>query len=242
MNIGEKELLYDVSVVTHLSKSAEFPLLNFNVKSENSLWKPYIIKEIKGVKIAVTGFALSKPTPRLSWADIYPIADELKKLLPEMKKKSDLVILMSRMEHEDSIRLIKKIPGIDVVILGKSNREGAKIDDTILAGVDLRAQFIGGLTIQWNKKNRSIDGFESFHIGLDDKIKSDQAMNDLIKKYHDMVSDKIVRNKKNKVIDNLKNMTPEDFMKNYENQQKKLQQSESAKCIPDPGEQVRHKN
>ncbi|MCP4352835.1 MAG: hypothetical protein GY795_45875 [Desulfobacterales bacterium] len=230
LNLGENDFYYGNNILAGLNRNAEFFLLNANIKAENPLWKPYIIKEIKGIKVAVTGI-VSESLLKAGSATIVSPHEALRDLVPELKKKFDVVILMSRLEYDDTVELVKNIPGIHVAIMGNGNRKAAKFGNTIVTGVDPKGQFIGVLEIQWNTKKKIAEGFENQLAALDKRVESDLATKDLIQKYHDMISSKIQQDQKelaehdrNNMIEKMKKMTPEEFMEQYKKQEKKQQQ------------------
>ena len=73
------------------------------------------------LRLAVIGVTRFNPTflksaPPKDSVVISPPADELKKYLPELKKKADQIILLAAMPRDDAHLLVKEVPGIDLVV------------------------------------------------------------------------------------------------------------------------------
>ncbi len=58
VNVGEKDLIMGLTFLSDLTQKAKFPFLSANLldkKTEKAIFKPYVIKEIAGLKIGIFG-------------------------------------------------------------------------------------------------------------------------------------------------------------------------------------------
>jgi len=173
--IGNHEFDFGQQNLSNLSKIAKFPFLSANIYlkdkiSQPSYIKPYIIKEIKGIRVAVFGLT-SDETPSMSiprniqglyFAD--PITTS-QNLLKNLNEKADVVIALSHLGIEKSkniaakqdISLAKQTPGqIDVIIGGHTHSEvkGLKVGKTFVVQTSGLGRSVGKLTIRVDKKSK----------------------------------------------------------------------------------------
>jgi 2',3'-cyclic-nucleotide 2'-phosphodiesterase (5'-nucleotidase family) len=144
MGIGNHEYDYGIDNLLKASDDAKFPLLSANTSTDKpgkQLFKPYIIKEIDGVKVGIIGFT----TPGVAvWSkgivknilEFQDIVASAKEWLPQLKKEADIIIAIPHtgLEDEKTINntgltenagkaLADNFPEIDVLILGHSHTE-----------------------------------------------------------------------------------------------------------------------
>lgn len=131
MALGNHEFDNPLTVLQKQMKDATFPFLCANIKNKDGsyLAKPYIIKEINGVKVAIFGLTTSETkivgNPKIV-GDLI-IEDEVevaKKLVPELRKKADIVICLGHLGIYDTYGsqiLAQKVSGIDLIIDGHSH-------------------------------------------------------------------------------------------------------------------------
>jgi len=164
-NVAERELAngYDSFVI--LRKQCKFPLISANLVFQSSgktIVEPYTIvtldpKKYKALKkplrLAIAGVTRFNPTfmksaPPKDNVIIANPSDELKRYLPEMKKKADQIIVLAAMAKDDARLLAKEVPGIDLIVGGYSGvttaveeKEGA----TALFFVGNQGKYLGEL-------------------------------------------------------------------------------------------------
>lgn len=131
--IGNHEFDNGVEGLSEALKNAKFPIVNCNFDLKESpylqpLVHPFIVKEIDGFKIGITGVGVnfdglvaSKNHTGVKW--IHP-AIALPPVIKQLREveKADMVILLSHLGTEakttpiDDFRLAQTVPGIDVII------------------------------------------------------------------------------------------------------------------------------
>ncbi len=134
---------------------AHYPILAANIKqtygSGPQHFEPYVIKQIAGVRVAIVGF-VTPAVPRAELPANYrsatnsnPIVDTARRVIPEVRKRADIVVVLSHsglppapawsdeMRGENSaLELAQQISGIDVILLGHSHNE---VPERIVNGV-----------------------------------------------------------------------------------------------------------
>lgn len=82
--------------------------------------KPYVIKDFKRLKVTI----ISLQTTTRDSLEIY---------LPELKRKSDLIILLSDMNLEKAKEFAEEVEGIDIIIAAEGENRPVKVGKTIIA-------------------------------------------------------------------------------------------------------------
>jgi 5'-nucleotidase / UDP-sugar diphosphatase len=129
MALGNHE--FDVSQQSMLDrkKDAAFPFLSANtyVKATGKrLVDPYVIVKLPGANVAVIGLTTIETPTAVMPANVASLefrdpAAEVKALLPEVRAKSDFVIVLSHLGLSEDKKLADAVPGIDLIIGGHSH-------------------------------------------------------------------------------------------------------------------------
>jgi 5'-nucleotidase/UDP-sugar diphosphatase len=141
MAIGNHEFDNPIGVLREQMELATFPFISANVRTKwgEYLAEPYIIKELDGLKVAIFGLTTKETevignpenTRDLVFEDEIEIANNL---VPELRRKADLVIALVHLGIYDSSskgskRLAYEVSGIDLIVDGHSH---TKLDAPIV--------------------------------------------------------------------------------------------------------------
>ncbi len=202
INLGERDFLPGLKFLTELQEKYKLPFISANVfqpNGEDLVFRPYIIKELKGfqqgdtfipsVKIGIFGVMLVRSQltydgaePKLVVSD--PI-EAAKKVVSEIKDKCDLIIGLVHIPYPQLTPFVQSVPGIDLIIAGHDpvmRIEPQKIDNTLIMVGGNRGQYIGDLRLVLNQQKEIID-YEGKVATLDEAIKDDPEMSKLIKEH-----------------------------------------------------------
>lgn len=129
--LGNHEFDEGDDVLADFISKANFPVITSNVEAAQcsilyDKWKPYIIKEIEGQKVAIIGLetaqktgASSRPSKNVFFFDE---VFRTQKAVNELKAKGiDKIILLSHFGYENDLELASKVDGVDVIIGGDSH-------------------------------------------------------------------------------------------------------------------------
>ena len=152
MAVGNHEFNFAPEPMWKLKGESKFPWLCANVKQTYTegapYFPPYIIKNVKGVRIGIVGFVSTVANPSKGYA-FEPILETARRVIPELRPQVDLlvVLLHSGFAHdplgEESPRiqmkdenvapdLAEQFPGIDVILFGHTHSE---LPEKIINGV-----------------------------------------------------------------------------------------------------------
>ncbi|MBN2070402.1 MAG: hypothetical protein JW814_03005 [Candidatus Krumholzibacteriota bacterium] len=143
VNVGANDLLYGREIIAKAAKDADLPLLSSNIidrRSGDLLAAPFMIRDLGGKKTILgrkgairTGiFSLTDRSffdmIENAELDNYNIKEPAVTALEAVSrlrgKKCDLIIAISHLGWEKSVRLAETVPGIDIVINGHRGHDG----------------------------------------------------------------------------------------------------------------------
>ncbi|MBA4391429.1 MAG: multifunctional 2',3'-cyclic-nucleotide 2'-phosphodiesterase/5'-nucleotidase/3'-nucleotidase, partial [Syntrophus sp. (in: bacteria)] len=136
MVVGNHEFDFGQEVLKERIREAKFPVLGANVLGLPAFIKPYVIKEINGLKVAIIGI-VTEDTPtsthpdNVSGLNFLPVSDTVDKYVKEVRDKVDIVIVLTHIGYNADMMLANNVKGIDVIVGGHSH---TKTDKHLLVG------------------------------------------------------------------------------------------------------------
>ena len=150
MTVGNHEYNFGLKVLEKARSEAKFPWLSANtydVANKQPHYKPYIVKEVAGVKLGILG--LTTPgvpnwdnAPNYAGLEFHEPVSEARKWVPVLrnKEKVDVVVIAMHMGLEEDLRtgekspgqvpheneaiaIAKEVPGVDVIFMGHTHRD-----------------------------------------------------------------------------------------------------------------------
>lgn len=193
MVLGNHEFDFGQEVLKKRIIEARFPVLGANVEGLD-LIHPYIIQELKGIKVAIIGIVtedvLLSTHPRnvASLKFISPI-NTLGKYHQDLKNKADVIVVLSHIGHPADRLLAEKVKGIDVIVGGHSHTKITKpviVGDTVIVQAWEHGKALGVLDL--TLKDGKIVGFEGYLEEIKpEKGREDRATSAIVKKYKERV-------------------------------------------------------
>jgi len=150
MTVGNHEYNFGLKVLEKARSEAKFPWLSANtydIDKKQTHYKPYIVKEVAGVKIGILG--LTTPgipnwdnPPNYAGLEFHEPLAEARKWVPILRdqEKADVVVIAMHMGLEEDLRtgemspgqvlyeneavaIAKEVPGVDVIFMGHTHRD-----------------------------------------------------------------------------------------------------------------------
>jgi len=150
MAVGNHEYNFGLKVLEKARSEANFPWLSANTydkAKQQPHYKPYIIKEVAGVRIGILG--LTTPgvpnwdnPPNYAGLEFHEPLVEARNWVPILRnqEKADVVVIAMHMGLEEDLRtgemspgqvpheneailIAKEVPGVDVIFMGHTHRE-----------------------------------------------------------------------------------------------------------------------
>lgn len=196
---GNHDFNYGYARLVELSKLTQFPVVSANVKQAdgNRLLKPYVIKEVDGIKLGIFGLTTPETAYKTHPNNVEGItfadpAEEAKTIVAELKGKVDAIIAISHIgvdgsSVDTSIKLAKAVPEINVILDGHSHtvmEKGTLESGVLIAQTGEYLKNVGrvDLTFENGKltgKTASLISKQQFD---EQKIAPDQAVLDIVGK------------------------------------------------------------
>ena len=190
--VGNHEFDFGQAILKERIEEANFPFLGANVTGLSQL-KPYIIKNLDGISIAVIGIVTGDtPTTthpkNVSGLQFYSPVDTVEKYVRELRAKNDIIVVLSHIGFSADMDLAKKVEGIDVIVGGHSHTKVAKpvvVGKTHILQAFEHGKVLG--VIDLTVKNGSIIRADSRLEPISPTGKENQAVGAIVAKYQQKV-------------------------------------------------------
>jgi len=193
MAVGNHEFDYGYRRLLEIKDMANFPMISGNISNEYGKkdFKPYIIKEVDGIKIGIfsvitpdTQYATSpKNIEGITFLDPTIASREIVRQLKD--KEVDMIVGLthigiSKRGNYSSIDIAKNVKGIDIIVDGHSHKEldkGLKVGDTLIVQSGKYTENLGIVDIKFlgsriiSKKARLFGKDEAVELEEDKEIK-----------------------------------------------------------------------
>lgn len=232
VNVGDGEFSMGTDFLSRMEEQTHLPFIlgNMDDTSGNMGWvRPYIVKEYSGLRVGIVGIsaniffdtgALSKQGIRIT----SPL-ETLRKLLPRLRKKVDVVVLLSHLGYKGTTDLLRfsGIKGIDVAVVGHGRRlteKPEKINGALLVMCSMSGEYLGKLTLEMGKGG-TITGYgnEMIPLTLTTDVPEDKEALEIMERFKEKkgeaqgeATEEEKRKKEKDGKMKLLKMTPEHFL------------------------------
>lgn len=154
MVMGNHEFDFGQRVLSERLAEARFPVLAANVEGLTGL-APYVLREVGGVRVAIVG-VVADDTPvathprNVSGLRFLSSADVLAGQIPELRKRAEVVIVLSHMGYAADRTLAEQVPGIDLIVGGHSHtklEQPTRLGGTVIVQAWEHAKALGVVDI-----------------------------------------------------------------------------------------------
>jgi 2',3'-cyclic-nucleotide 2'-phosphodiesterase (5'-nucleotidase family) len=159
LGIGDDDLSLGKDFLADLSKRADFPFICSNLVDKDTgqaIFRTEVIKEAGGLRVAI--FSLLSPNffsdaldSRTKGIALSEPLEEARNVLSRIRPRADVVVLLSHLGYTADIELAETLPGIDVILGGRSGRSlsyPVRIKDTIIVQLGSKGLHVGELLFQ----------------------------------------------------------------------------------------------
>ena len=190
-NVGERELSAGYDDFLAKTKGIGFPFVSANIVRSDTrapVFQPYTVLSVKGaggkpVRVGVLGVVRFNPVfqkagPAGANLVIAPPAEMLKKYVPELRTKADVVIVLAAVHKDDMRTIAREVPGIDLVLGAYSGMLSAQDElegTTHLRYTGNQGRYVGESRVSLSKEGRTASVANYVHQ-LTARYPSDEAM------------------------------------------------------------------
>ena len=212
LNLGTPELLFGKELLEQTRVPFPYIASNLLYGGGRLPWmREYMIKEVGGIKVAILGILDPddlKNRDDLKGFEVIEPKAALDRLLPEVRGKADLVILLGQLGEAKTMALVEAVPGIDVALYSEMHfivKPPEK--NAILLLTAEKGTALGLLTITLDDQRRLRVG-ERRNVSLDGSVPDDKEMLGLVETHK---REQRLKEQKEKM--EVLQMTPQEFMK-----------------------------
>jgi len=166
MTLGELELYRGPKYVQSIVESSKIPIVLANVKyaaSGKSVGQPFLLHEVKGVSCAIIGLlGQDFGDGEGKFSELGFTVDDpfqtAQKLVPEVRKQAELVIVLAHLGSSDALKLPKSVPGIDLIIFGHypGSVAASQLEGAIAVRPGQRGEYVGETQLVVNPENKIV--------------------------------------------------------------------------------------
>lgn len=169
LELGNHDFDWGVNRLRETLKNARFAILGANIQAKNEKYppflKPYLIKEIQGVKIAIIG-VITPQTPTItklgSTGGLIFLSPEeaVKPLIAKLKKQGvKTFIVLSHCGIDQDEKLAAQVPEIDLIVGGHSHtwlKTPVKVGKTFILQAYCYTRALGRINLSIDKNSGKI--------------------------------------------------------------------------------------
>jgi len=186
--LGARDFSGGLAHVEILARSAAFPLLadpllDVVLGRVAPLFRPYLVKDVRGVKVGIIGLTdpdITRLNPQENVAGL--VVDEplvqVRRFLAAVKAESaEVVVVMGHITPDQGCILAESVPGIDAVICaGEPGPVASRLSSTSrvpIVRTGVYGQRLGVMDILFNKIARRVEMIESRVLNVDPNVVPD---------------------------------------------------------------------
>ena len=169
-NIGEKDLDMGTDLLGYISQISNVDFISSNIDSASQALetKHFIIKEIETKDVTLKIGILGIVSPGLIQSDYQDIEVmdpvlSLKPLLNDLYDKTDILVLLSHAEMEESVEIAEACPELDLIISGhlvdRPDLYIEKVNHTYVIPVGEKGKYVGEITLSPQQKQTGEDEY-----------------------------------------------------------------------------------
>jgi len=153
VNVGEKDLMMGLKFLSEVSPKARFPFVSTNLVDKRTgecIFKPYVIKEIAGLRIGILGLLDDQFNPTLREGDpgvniIEPFS-ALRASMKGLKEYCDLIVILSQLGETRDKKLAAENREINLILGGGGESKRMvmeKINGAAIYRLEPRGGYLG---------------------------------------------------------------------------------------------------
>ncbi len=189
LNLGVNEFGFGRPFLDELQREAEFPFLSANLVARNSpepAYTPYVIEEAGLLRVGIIGLmspALWSAGGEGSLQPHEPAA-VLDNLLPQVRKKAAIVVVLAHLPLEEAVELLNNVQGVTVMVVAHGGEPTLsssmqEVNGALLVSTDQCGTVVGKLQIVADIDGRILD-YQAEAMTLDEYVGQDARLVDLL--------------------------------------------------------------
>ena len=195
VNVGDTDLMLGLQYLSTLQKHSPVPLLLTNLKDKKTgktLFKPYLVKEIHGLKVGIIGLISESIQPYVLDKNAGYVVEEPVKAATNTINGAlldcDIIIALAHLNHSEIESLAQKVPKVSIIIGGHDQAyvDAKKLNRSLWVQTDAFGFQIGRLDVRWEKGSSDFQ-YENVLTVLHPEMKSDPEIEEMIRSSGDIL-------------------------------------------------------
>jgi 2',3'-cyclic-nucleotide 2'-phosphodiesterase (5'-nucleotidase family) len=194
VNIGDTDLVLGLEYLRTLQKHSPVPFLSANLKEKKTrktVFKPYLVKEIQGLKVGIIGLMTQSIPPMLNKIRGYFVEDPAKVATDTINGAlldCDIIIALAHMNHSEIESFAQKVPKISIIIGGhnRSYMDAKMVNRSLWVQSDAFGFQIGRLDVRWVKGSSDFQ-YKNVLTVLHPEMKADPQIEEMITSSSDIL-------------------------------------------------------
>jgi 2',3'-cyclic-nucleotide 2'-phosphodiesterase (5'-nucleotidase family) len=190
MAIGDRDLALGPDVLRQRIAEAEFPVVSANVlvaSEEKLLAEPYAVLTMGDHKVAIIGVTWDGAAVSANEFVLLGAEDALARYMAQLAEQADIVIVLSTMGFEEDKRLSSTLPGIDLIVGGRSRiplPESWRNTETgtLVVQAGAQGEWVGQRTLHLDSTG-AVTEYEDALLFLTDQYADDPEMRAFLDNY-----------------------------------------------------------
>jgi 2',3'-cyclic-nucleotide 2'-phosphodiesterase (5'-nucleotidase family) len=192
MTVGRLEMDQGLENLQARAKEASFSLLSCNIAAKDTgalLFQPYTVIKRNGARFGILGVSESDVMTAPGADAVIKLLDateSVRKYLPELRKQSDVVILLSRLGLDGNKILAGAVQGIDVIVNGGTKEllnQPETVGGTVIVSAGYDGEWLGRLDATVEAPGKTI-GAQVQIVTLGPEIADDPELAALVATYN----------------------------------------------------------
>jgi len=166
--LGNHEFDWGLDVLQERSRQASFPFLAANLETESGQMLegvlPYTVVDAGGVQVGVLGLTYHDiqtivKASAIAGLHSLPPVETVKRYLPELQRRSDLIVVLSHLGFQEDVALARAVPEIPLIVGGHTHIElsgGHQVGDTLIVQAGAYGRSLGQLAIGFDRRKKEI--------------------------------------------------------------------------------------
>lgn len=205
--LGNHDLDWGQDVLRQRTREASFPFLCANCADASGAvpeyLRPYAVKDLGIVKVAMIGLILPGAATIIKDTSVaglrfLPLADSVRRYLPEMKQQADLIVAITHVGLEPLVfegdrALAAAVPDLDVIVGGHSHtalRAATSVGKTIIVQAGAFAANLGDLELVIDPLTKKVKEAPTRSVELIPVVSLKGPQSDLVKQVQAIVDDR----------------------------------------------------
>jgi 2',3'-cyclic-nucleotide 2'-phosphodiesterase (5'-nucleotidase family) len=197
---GETDFVFGLPYLLNLAERSEFDIIAANIvdagTGEPVFGSRYKVIDVGGIRVGITG-VLDDAIRFPGYIDtslfrVDSAAETLSRLVREMRKESDFLILLSHLGRERSMDLARDVPGFDIIVVGHGKpaiKRLEKVGETVLVAAGGAGQYIGKMDLSLGRDGRMVRSYFNL-VPLKEEIRVHDSVRHLFDFYELDLTDK----------------------------------------------------